>query len=87
MVHISSEDARRNESVDRGDAAFEQVGVSPPLRRPAKRQGAPETLWAVAGALVIFPEDVHGTNEPVFVCGVKFDEIVIIGLKPQNRGT
>ena len=87
MVRISGEDAGRNESVDRGDAAFQQLGVSPPLRRPVKRQCAAEALRAFARALIIFPQDVHGTNQPVFVCGVQLDEIAIIGLKPQGLRT
>jgi hypothetical protein len=87
MVRLSGEDARRNESVDRGDAAFQQLGVSPPLWRPVKRQCAAETLRTFARALIIFPQDVHGTNQPVFVGGVQLDEIAIIGLKPQDLGT
>jgi hypothetical protein len=87
MVRISGEDARRNESVDRGHTAFQQLGVSPPLRRPVKRQCAAETLRAFARALIIFPQDVHGTNQPVFVRGVQPNEIAIIGLKPQDLGT
>ena len=55
------------------NAFVAKVGVAPPLGGNAGFDGAADAVASVAGALVVFPEDVGGAQEPVLVQGVELD--------------
>ena len=40
-------------------------------------QSAGETAFFCANLTVVFPEDMHGTYEPMFMSGIEFDRISI----------
>ena len=63
-----------------------RCAVSPPLRRPPELQRAAQAFRLVADPLVVFPQHVHGADQPVFVGGIELDEIAIVGLQLQNLG-
>src|ERR1700730_9516541 len=81
VMHLLGETSRRDKGINRANAFLQQMRVSPPLRRPFKFERAAKTIRLFTEALVILPEHVHGTDQPVLVGGVKLDEVGIVGLQ------
>src|ERR1700675_3693615 len=87
LVHLTSEETWRDESIYSVDASLEQMRISPPLGWSSKLYGAAKAFRFVTEALIVFPKHMHGTNEPVFVCGIELDEIAIVRLQLHHIRT
>ena len=72
-VHLRGEAAGRNELMNVACRAVEQAGVAPELRRPFAGDGTAQTLRFFARRAGVFPEDVHGADQPVLMREIHFD--------------
>src|SRR5579859_7235782 len=75
--------ARREEQIHGVRAVLKEFCVAPPLRRAVEFQGATQALRLVAEPLIIFPEHMHGADQPVLMSGVDFDEFSVIRSQAQ----
>src|SRR5918994_6179198 len=72
-VCLERELAGRQEHVDVLDLALQQARIPPKLRWPPVRERAAKACGPLAGLTIESPERVHGTDQPVLMCGVELE--------------
>src|SRR5688572_1005349 len=72
-MHLFAEFAQSEKDIHTLQGPFEQSRIAPPLRRPFMCESASQTARLRADFAVEFEENVHGTDQPVFVHGVELD--------------
>src|SRR5574338_424952 len=71
------ESTRRDKVINIFQHTFEQSRIPPELRRALPSQRAGEAAFFDAQFLVVLPEHVHGTHQPMLVGGIELDGVSI----------
>ena len=68
-----SKTARREKTIDMSEHSLEKSEPAPQLRRSFAFQLTRKTAFFETNLAVVFPQNVHRADQPVFMCSIKFN--------------